>query len=319
MRLYIDKENIESLIKGRKENLTLYSEISRYVKKGIMVQYNFPREEMLKNQYLQVWFSTVKGDGVLSKSLFCPDEVVFPERPVKTNFFNTCEDPQKDVYRSIYLLCIDEHISKNIQEKQCVLIGNVGEEYGIIEKLVGLDDKEIISKNIINWESYCPKFPLTDIILCDEHYFKNKYVYDKNENEILTSLCKTPKSQINIVIITKEGEIDKNIDIFNECKVIKEKVSKLSGIPLKKCNVTVLTTNKTHSRHLITNYFRIIHTSCFHLKDNGLKDDVSTDIAPCTNHNANEITDKLIALFNTIAKSPVKSFGDRKSNFLEFV
>ena len=53
MRLYIDKENVESLVKGRKDNLALYTDMSNYIKKGMMVQYNFSKEELKKNQYLQ--------------------------------------------------------------------------------------------------------------------------------------------------------------------------------------------------------------------------------------------------------------------------
>lgn len=312
MHLYIDKENIESLIKNKNNELCneLYNEITRYVKKGMTVHYNFPKEEMLNNLYLQAWFKTVKGDGVETTSSYCPPESVFPNRPVKTNFLNSCK---ADAYRSIYLLCIDENVSKTIQEKQCILIGNIGEEYKIIEQLQTLEDKEILTKKITTWESYIPQLPLTDIILCDEHYFKHKNVYDTNKNEILKSLCKIPKNQINIIIITKAGDdyIDRNIDIEEECESIKKLVSKASGISKKKCRVTVITTNRIHSRHLITNYYRIIHTCCFHLKDNGMKEDVNTDIAPCTNQNANEITDDLLKLFETIAKKPVKSFGDK--------
>ena len=213
---------------------------------------------------------------------------------------------------------MEDNIASIIKDKQCILIGNVGEEYDIIDKLVSLEDKETLTKAITNWDSYCPKLPLTDIILCDDHYFKDKHVYDKNKNEILLSLCQTPKSQINVVIITKEGEIDPAFDLKEECKSIKEQISATSGISKGNCKVTVLTTYKTHSRHLITNYFRIIQTSCFHLIDNGLKDDVNTDIAPCIKQNANEVTDKLLGVFQSVASAPVQFFGDRSSNFLKF-
>lgn len=315
MNLYIDKENIESIITNRKDNLAKFSEFARYVKKGLMVHYNFPKEEMLRNQYLQAWFATVKGDGVSSVSEFCPPSNVFPDRPVKTNFLSFC---QSNAFRSIYFLSMDRNISKAIQDKQCILISNVGEEYDSIEKLLTLEDKETLTSSISSWSSYCPQLPLTDIILCDEHYFKSKEVYDKNQNEIITSLCHTPKNQINVVIITKEGEIDPTIDINIECQNIKQQISDISNISRGKCRVTVLTTYKTHSRHLITNYFRIVHTSCFHLKDNGLKGDVNTDIASHVNNNANEVTDKLLAFFQTIVDSPVNSFGDKISNFLKF-
>lgn len=315
MRLFVDKENIESLVKGRKDNFTLFSEIARYIKRGLLVQYNFSKDDMLKNPYLQAWFSTIGGDGVSSKPDFCPPKSIFPSSDFKTNFYTSCGS---EAYRSIYLLCRDENVTRNIREKQAILIGNLGEEYNVLEKLQTLEDKEILTNKIRSWDSYCPKLPLTDIILCDEHYFKHKNVYDKNKNEILTSLCKTPKSQINIVIITKDGEVDSAIDLNAECKNIKEQVSKASGISKGKCKVTILTTNKTHSRHLITNYYRIIHTCCFHLIDNGLKDDVNTDIASCTNSNANAVTDELIKLFQGIATSPVSSYGDKYSNFLIF-
>lgn len=315
MHIYIDKENIESLVRGKKENLDLYSEMTRFIKKGMSVQYNFPKEEMLKNQYLQAWFSTVGGDGVSTKHDFCPPMNVFPDRPVKSNFLCNCDS---DAYRSIYLICIDVNVYNSIQEKQAILIGNVGKEYNIIEKLIALEDKEILTNKIKTWDSYCPPMPLTDIILCDEHYFKHKYIYDKNNNEILTTLSKNPKNQLNIVIITKDSEIDSSIDLFQECQNIKDLVSKTSGLSKGKCKVTILTTNKTHSRHLITNYYRIVHTSCFHIKDHGLKADVNTDIAPCTNKNANAVTEDLIELFQGIATSPVKSYGDYHSNFLKF-
>ena len=315
MYLYIDKENVESLVKGRKEHLALYDEFVRSVKKGLGVYYNFSKEDFLKNPFLQAWFATVKGDGVMTTSDFCPPNDVFPARPIKTNFLNACGP---DAYRSLYFLCMEDHIAKTIQEKQCILICNVGEEYEIIDKLVALEDKEILTKSIASWDSYCPKLPLTDIVLCDDHYFKNKLVYDENNNEVLTSLCQTPKHQINVVIITKEGEIDPAFNLNQECMNIKEQISAISGISKGKCKVTVLTTYRTHSRHLITNYFRIIHTSCFHLINNGLKDDVNTDIAPCIKRNANEMTDNLLAVFQSVASSYVQCFGDKESNLLNF-
>ena len=50
----------------------------------------------------------------------------------------------------------------------------------------------------------------------------------------------------------------------------------------------------------------------------GLKDDVNTDIASCTSASANSVTDGLIKLFQSVADSPVQSFGDKFSNFLTF-
>ena len=224
-----------------------------------------------------------------------------------------------DVFVVFLLVDARQHHLRETANHACRragLVGNVGEEYEVMNKLQMLDDKEIPASTLKSWNQYCPQIPLTDIILCDEHYFNNKSVYQKNANEILTSLCVTPKNQINVVIITKEGQVDSNIDLEAECKNIKEQLAKVSGISKGKCKVTILTTYKTHSRHLITNYFRIIHTSCFHLKENQLKADVNTTIASDAFKNSASTTAHLIKLFQEVADAPVKSFGDKKSNFL---
>ena len=90
MRVYIDKENIESLVKGRKNHPNLFDEFVRYIKKGLPVHYNFSKDVFNENQYIRAWLSNIMGDGVSTKSDYCPPENVFPSRPVKTNFLSGC-------------------------------------------------------------------------------------------------------------------------------------------------------------------------------------------------------------------------------------
>ena len=326
MRLYIDKENITSLMKGRSENTFLYNELLRYIKNGIEVQYNFEKKDE-GDVFINTWISAAYSDGVKNKPIYCPPEDVFPTRP-----FTSLKRFTGDDLCSIYLLNFEkEDQARNIQKKQSILVGKIGEEYDVLNKLQTLENKEVFAKDIASWKSYLPDFPLTDVVLCDPHYFDSEDIYNQDGNKILYSLCHEGQEQINIVIITKSQYIDKNkklLDFEEECKNIKSKIQKKYSI--NNCKVTIVKINGNytfHSRHLITNYYRVIHTSCFHLNNN-LKDDVNTDIAPCTKSISNTITKGLLETFNNMiarVKEPKKYkhvpeiYGDKKSNLLIFL
>lgn len=316
MKLYIDKENIKSLVQNRNMHEDDFTAFINLVKKDLDVQYNFENsDEIRKNQFLSLWFMSVLGQGVKSSYSFCPPSTVFPDRPIKSNFHTL---KGKYALCSVYLLDDDSHIIKIIQNKNSVLIGNVGEEYNVIEQLFTMENKEEMAVNIKSWSNYCPILPLTDIIICDEHYFKNRNIYLSNNNEILTAVGANAKSQLNVVVIVKHGEFWDNIDLAAECASIKAQLSQITHLSGSKCRVTILTTYKTHSRHLITNYYRLVHTSCFLLKNNGLKSDVNTDVKSHARKNAFEITEYLLKEFQDIANSPVECYGDRCSNLIEF-
>ena len=310
MKLYIDQDNVISLMKSRA--LPDFSDCADFVRKHLDVHYNFPKENLKSDSLLMAWFSNF-GQGVTGIHTFASDETeVFPQRPVKSNFYNT---GNQDLLTSAYLLN-DKHICDVISAKSCILIGKTGEEIELIHNLL-LEDTETRAITISSWKDYLPSLPLTDIIICDNHYFKDVFAYKKNDNEIIRFLAGIPQnSPVNVVIIVKEGEIDYRIDLSSEQKTIKELVKKASNS--SKSTVTILTTNKTHDRNLITNYYRVKHGSCFHLKDNGLKDDVMTEIKTHGKKKNGENTQSLISVFQKIASNPVKCFGDKKSNFLIF-
>ena len=120
----------------------------------------------------------------------------------------------------------------------------------------------------------------------------------------------------SVPFITKEGEVDNRIDLVSEQKQIKELVKKASRS--SKSTVTILTTYKSHDRSLITNYYRIKHGSCFHLKENGTKNNVMTEIKTHALRNNEENSKYLLDVFQEIASNPVRLIGDKKSNFLKF-
>ena len=310
MRLYIDKENLVSLMSSKDRDS--FEECARVIRRDLDVKYNFTKEEIRSNETLMAWFMRF-GQGVTGNIEYNNNnQDTFPPRPLKSNFYNNDRD---DSLYSIYLLN-DAHICDVVNQKGSVLIGKVGEETKILSSLF-LDDTETPASEIPSWQDYCPLMPLTDIIICDNHYFKNKYTYEKNDNELIVSLLRIPQnSPVNVVIITKEREVDPGIDLQQMQKEIKDVVKKMTGS--SKSSVTILTTYSTHDRNLITNYFRIKHGSCFHLKDNGLKPDVTTEIKTHIIRKNEVVTKRLLGVFQRIANSPVQCIGDRKSNFLKF-
>lgn len=315
MRLYIDKENIHSFISGKNNDIDLFDESVRLIKKGMEVYYNFPKAEALSDPALMAWFSKMRGSGVKFEHTFCPDATVKPERPIKSNFYNNYDSEDRG---SIYLLNIEENICSNVKDKRAILIGRPGEEFEIFKMLLDIPERVGMMYQIKSWGDYIPKIPLSDAIICDNHYFKNKRVYEKNKNELIMALASIPKDSFNLVIITKEGEIDNAIDLEKECDNIKNTVCSVSGLSKKKCAVTLMTTYSTHSRHIITNYYYIAPTSCVHLVDNALKEDADISILPHTDTNAVEKTKSLIKTFQGIVNSKGRIYGDKKSNFLIF-
>ena len=311
MKLYIDKENLISLMKSR--NQSEFFDCSNLIRKNFDVQYNFNKNELKSDALLMAWFSSY-GDGVKGEQNFAErDEDKLPPRPLKSNFYNS---GNTSWLTSVYLLD-NTHICGVIKEKSCILIGTIGEELKILNSLI-LEDTECRTANIGSWSSYLPNLPLTDIIISDNHYFKSIETYRANNNELLRFLSSIPQnSPVNVVIITKEKEQHPDIDLETEKDEIKKMVKALSGS--NKSSVTILTTYKNHDRILITNYYRVKNGSSFHLNDNGLKKDVTTEIKSHAYINNEIISSELIAgIFQEIASCPVKCFGDKKSNFLKF-
>lgn len=311
MVLYIDKENLISLV--RSDDKACFSEYAALVRKNMDIQYNFPKEEILDNEYLNFWFSRF-GSGVGGVQEFCPPKTVVPDRPLKSNFYNSLSADN----RSALFFLNDDSKCAAAKNKCCVMVAKVGEELAKLKEIFSPDEKgEVLVYQIADWKNFLPQLPLSDIIICDNHYFKDKYVYDANNNEIIRFLSAIPHNcPVNVVIIVKEREIDPRIDLAVEQSKIKEIVKNASGS--SQSTVTILTTYATHDRALITNYFRVKQGSSFHIKQNNIKHDVSAEVKSHAIRKNYDFTKNLLAEYQNIASNPSKCFGDRISNFLKF-
>lgn len=311
MVLYIDKENLLSLMESR--NHPNFESCEKLVRNNMDIHYNFSKDEILENELLTAWFRQY-GQGVGGATPnFCPPSTITPIRPLKSNFTNSYSMSQLS---SVYLINDEnDDVFEHVTKKSCVLIGKKGEEISTLVRLI-IEGSEVFSKNIV-WNTYCPILPLTDIIICDNHYFKNKSVYDLNDHELLRKLSvRSNPSAINVIIITKEGEIDPALNITQEQQKIKEMIRGLSKSV--KSTVTIITTYKTHDRNMISNYFRIKNGSCFHVRNNSIKGDVTTEVKSHAIKHNNQISIGLLSEYQSIADNPVQCIGDKVSNYLNF-
>lgn len=129
MVLYIDKENLVSLVQSK--NKGEFAEYAALIRKNLDVQYNFPKEEIPKDEYLTFWFNTL-SQGVAGKQEFCPPRSIIPEIPRKSNFYNSL--PSSD--RSSIFFFNDEGKASVAEAKCCVIVSKVGDEMSKLRELL---------------------------------------------------------------------------------------------------------------------------------------------------------------------------------------
>ena len=311
MVLYIDKENLISLV--RSEDKACFVEYSNLIRKNLDIQYNFSKEEIRGDEFLTFWFSQL-GSGVGGVQEFCPPRNIVPKRPMKSNFIKDLDASGRSAL--FFLNDIDKCTA--VESKCCVMVSKIGDELSKLKAVFQPDEQgEILTYRIADWGDFLPKLPLSDIIICDNHYFKDKEVYEANENEIIRFLSSIPhESPVNVVIIVKNSEVDTKIELAEEQSRIKDLVKRASGS--SKSTVTILTTNKTHDRALITNYYRVKQGSSFHIKHIHVKHDISAEIKTHAIRKNHEFTVSLLNEYQDIASQPVKCIGDKICNYLTF-
>gem|GEM_PF-3930700 len=226
---------------------------------------------------------------------------------LKSNFYKA----RKNFRFSVFL--IDNDRFNLIREKNCILVGNKEEGLQVLDNLTYKNNEEIYGEKqiteISNWKDYIPKLPMTDAIICDNYYFKDKFVYEKNNNELIEAIASVPhNSPINIVLIVKAGNeaIDHRINIEKEQKEIERKVRSMSGS--KDSHFFILSTYKEHGRRIITNYYRIKHDGTFNIKDAGLKEDVMIEIKPLSAKKEMQASIKHLKICKSIADSPTERY-----------
>ncbi len=312
MVLYIDKENLISLV--RSEDKACFVEYSNLIRKNLDIQYNFSKEDIRSNEFLAFWFSQL-GSGVGGVQEFCPPKNKVPERPMKSNFIKDLDASGRS---ALFFLSDPADKCSAVESKRCVMVSKIGDELSKLKEVFQLDEQgEILAYKNTDWGDFLPKLPLSDIIICDNHYFKDKEVYEANDNEIIRFLSSIPhESPVNVVIIVKDSEVDTKIELAEEQSRIKDLVKRASGS--RKSTVTILTTNKTHDRALITNYYRVKQGSSFHIKHIHVKHDISAEIKTHAIRKNHEFTVSLLNEYQDIASQPVKCIGDKICKYLTF-
>jgi hypothetical protein len=309
--LYIDKENIHSLMRSADKDTVL--DCFRLIKKNIDVHYNFSKEEAEKDSDIRAWFLSVKGQGVKNQDEFSlSDGDKIPNHLLSVSDFD-CEG-EEDVF-GIFLVNQPERC-RLIHNHHCVLIGDVGEEVNVLKQLLDIHEScENFIKDV-QWSTFCPSLPLTDIVLCDPYYFKDKTIYQKNKNELLKVLSSIPKKfPINVVIITHGKHVDCNLNMKEELDTIQELVRDSSGNA--NSDVTIVSVKNTafHDRALITNYYRINSTGGFQKEGGGLKSDVRVEVRSHTSGKNYETSLQLVECYKKAIRRLDWCYGDKTSNF----
>ena len=324
MDIYIDKANLVSLIKSR-EN-ALYEDCLKLIKKQLNIFFNFSKDELRENEILVAWITTLsQGVGENNTINFNSN---FPIRPLKSNSTNTFSNEQLS---SVYLL-EDEDILK-LKGVGTVLIGSVGEEIDILEKLFFLQKDYLFEKkwrinapNFRAWNDLRPfSLPLTDIIIVDPFILKNKDTdkdtLDSNLIEYLDVLGALTFTKVNVVVITNPNNMDYTYEQLKN-KI----VNKLNVCTGKNPFITLVRTSKEHDRTIFTNYKRVYSGDTFNFWNtlgrkitNGREISYSS-LAKSENHEiSREFLRDIQETINFLKKSnPAYIEGDKKSNYLDF-
>lgn len=211
MRVYIDQSNLLSFF-GSHEHPN-YSDALRMLKSQCDLYFNFPKEVILTNEELRtIFLQLTSGSHNSPKPKF--SDVVFPSRPLKSNFHTDLND--RNDLTAAYLLD-DEKISK-VQNKGYLLVGGIGEEVDTLSQLF-YDDYQFSKsytpkRDMPHWNALQPTIlPCTDIVLVDRYVFSDELLLDYNLHAYLSELGgKFQGKKIKIVIFTSLQQEGKGSD-----------------------------------------------------------------------------------------------------------
>lgn len=330
MDLYIDKENLRSFLHSRdKED---FGDCQRMLRRQLHIVFNMDKSDVKSDPNLLEWIKMIgEGRGKSEETdTFLADK--FPIRPIKSNSYN---DWSRRNLLSAYL--IDDFDVSKLKNKGCVLLGEVGEELGILTKLFCGRDYEYhhlydLRKNFLSWEQLTNDnqlLPCTDIIISDRYLFNNQQeLVEYNLSRMLTALANNVKNRIDVVIYTlynKDGQGLIGFGEKNAYKIIRDTLYSVTGI---KPNVTFVCSNINenilHDRFVITNY-RLLRSGdsfiYFNTKGERISNGTSLDVDSLANHETYTFLDSLFEYlqhtYNDIKRRNDKMIlGDRKSKFI---
>lgn len=321
MRVYIDKNNLESLVSSAAHPLFL--DCNRMLKNKFDIYFNFKKEEIKDCVDIKQWIATLSHG-------FCGDikflETLFPVRPLKSNMHNSFN---RDQLSSIYM--IDDEKGQALRDNGCFLISTLGEEVSILSHLMIKDkdysfEKKLEIKELTCWRDFSDYIsPCSDIILIDKFILQDHTICECNIYGLLCELAKNAKrSRLNIVIVTEKGKFEPN---WNEVKrVIKSKIKSITNI---EPNVTFILPSidiNEHDRTIFTNYKRIYSGDSFnYFKSDGGIISKGREVQICSLADRDnmklgfKLLDDIQSKINIMqGRNPDLIIGDKKCNYLDF-
>jgi hypothetical protein len=326
MDLFIDKDNIDSIIGNR--NHFLYSDCLKTMQKQLNVYFNFKKEVLLQNESLMAWFKFFTS-GVGKNNKFVFNETIFPDRPLKSNSYNAFD---KEQLSAIYLIN-DERI-QILKDKGAILIGAPGEEFDVFNHVfLFQEDYKFEKKFKIGGEEFSKwkdlenfTISLTDILFIDSFILSNETILDINFIPYLKVIASKARCKLNLVLYVNHDYV--SISYQELSAKIRQAVESVTGV---KPNFTLvkirdqrgISSFAEHDRTIFTNYIRIYSGDTFnYFKSNGQKLTKGREIhysslADTANHKLAleliyDIQNNLDRLSADVAE------GDKKSNFLNF-
>lgn len=339
MDLYIDKENLVSFIKAGlgTDKPNGYMDCERLIMRQLSIVYNFTKEDARSDELIMTWLMKLsEGRG--------PKEVedkyrsnVFPERPIKTNCYNSFSASQ---LCAVYLINDDDDKIQSLIDKNALLIGKVGEEVKTLRRLFCGNDYDLdklydLHNNFPSWEKLAEDnhfLPLTEIIIVDNYLFHaQEEDLEQNIYKLLKLLVAASKqSKINILFVTQKEYYDKKTrnTIKPNWDKLKDRIVNIVNQQIgAKPNITFILTNnqlKKHDRFILTNYrlFRSGDTFYYFNRKDELKTrgdffDVNS-LAKWSNHQvAKSLIESIQQLYDEVKKNPDSIVGrESKSNFI---
>ena len=326
MDLYIDKQNLISLIGSRSDEM--YEDCIKLLRKQLDIKFNFSKEDLRADETLMMWFRKNFTQGVEGSKIGFGDP--FPEKPLKSNTTKTFNSHQLS---SVYLL-EDEDVYK-IKNTGSIMIGEVGEEIATLHKLFFLQGDYLFDKT---WKIGADSFkkwtdleafslPLTDLVIVDPYVLNS--IDDCNINLIpyLASLVSSTRSRINIIIYTNKKDCLNYEDVE---PLIKKEVKRVTGV---KPNFTLVTYSEQrgvpsrgeHDRTILMNYKRIKSGDTFNYfePDGSIKTKGRElhylSLARRENYSlAQELIKDLQAHIDFFKSNKTNIEGDQESNFINF-
>ncbi len=342
MDIYIDKRNLESFIKSRKDPRyeNYYEDCVRMLRRQLHINYNFPKSrELLEDEILGKYFILSGNDAGWGEDVDTYLTEVFPNRPVGGNVYRHFNIKQNS---AIYL--IDDERTNLLKEKGCSIVGSVGEEVDTLNKMFCGNDYDFHKLYDIQDTNSFPDWyqlkrdnlnlPLSDIIIMDRFLGTQEELIHFNLYQLIEVLAYNVRREINIVLFCDREYYNKELktyvtpkweDIRTDLLRILKKKTGVNG------NVTFVFLKKIHPPHdriIFTNYmlFRSGDSFCyFNSKGQIISNGYSLDVNSLAKRGNYDFAFKFIkkaqSVLNNIKKDDKNEElikGNRRSNYLLF-